>query len=82
MLLGHNAQDEGVLAVAELVRPLWVLPSVVLLHQVHVVQRHVVEVSVDQGGRLLQIVGSVDQGEDLVSKRERERERERESKVI
>ena len=39
VLFGHDAEDEGVLAVRELVRPLWVLPGVVLLHQVHVICR-------------------------------------------
>ena len=37
VLFGHDAEDEGVLAVRELVRPLRVLPGVVLLHQVHVI---------------------------------------------
>ena len=70
MLLGHDAQDEGVLAVAELVGSFRVLPGVVLLHQVHVVQGHVVEVRVDQEGRVLQVVGRVDQGKDLIENKD------------
>lgn len=44
--LGDDTEDEGVLAVGEAVGPVWRLPVRVLLHQVHMVERVVVELGV------------------------------------
>ena len=47
----------------------WVLPVVVLLHQVHVVQRDIVELGVVDDRGAAQVVGSVHQGQDLDGRR-------------
>lgn len=57
--LGHNTQDEGVLTVCKLTTVLWTLPVVVVLHQVYVVKRRVVELCVIEQRWAVAVVGSI-----------------------
>ena len=62
---GNDAQNEGILAVRELARPIWILPVVILLHEVHVVEGDIVELCVVDQGRDTQVVCSIHQGQNL-----------------